>query len=289
MHVAAHGGKFLPGVGVVTGKVHQPVQPALLLHNAAALGKDQPVHQRDVSHHIVHRRPFQRPQHRVVVIKGLFHLRRNRRTAQRGGGDIVDLLQRGFHIHPQDVDLVRVPQQVAVQKRPDVQILRQPVGAVQLHRPAQQPVLAAVVQIVPDVSLRKQHLGAAGGMVDGGSIVEGTMPAQLLEPAHVVQKPAQPGQVNTGGVQALGRGNPRTKTRHPVGVVNFQLYLGVPVIVPGSVGGKGTQCLVSVDLHGISPPEKNKTVSALYHAGVFLLTLSPCGKTTFQRVFCRKN
>ena len=54
--------------------------------NVAAFGKDQLVYQRHMPHHIVGRGALERPQHRVVGVKGLRHRRRDGRGPQRPQG-----------------------------------------------------------------------------------------------------------------------------------------------------------------------------------------------------------
>ena len=53
-------------------------------------------------------------QYGVVLIKSLLHGRGNRGGQQFCGSYIINILQRGFHIDPQDVNFIGITQDVAV-------------------------------------------------------------------------------------------------------------------------------------------------------------------------------
>ena len=207
-----------------------------------------------MAHGVVGREAFQAAQHAVVAVKRLQHFRRDRALPQRLGGDIVDLLHGDFHVHPQDVHLVGVPQDLAEHPGAAVQFRRQAVGAVPGHGGAQQFVPGRIVQVVAHPPFLKQHAGAHGGVVDGFGVVEGAVPAQLFKPTHVVQQPAQPGQIPFLRRQAQAGRDAVAQGGHPVGMVDLQFDFGVGGVIAGRVAGKGFPGAAAVDRHGGQPP-----------------------------------
>ena len=118
----------------------------------------------------------------------------------------------------------------------------------------QQFVLGIVVQIVPDVSLLKQDLGAAGSVVDGLGVDESAEPAQLLKAAHIVEQTAQPGQTDLLLGQVQRAGDAAAEPGHPVGMVDLETDFGVLIVIVRRIGGKGVQCLLSVENHRRKAP-----------------------------------
>ncbi len=104
-------------------------------------------------HHIVHGGAFQAAQYGMVGVKGFQHFGSHGGGAQGFGGHVIDLFQGRFHVHTQNVDLVRIPQDVAQPQGVRVKVFRQAVGTVPAHGGAQRFIAAVVVQIVADVSL----------------------------------------------------------------------------------------------------------------------------------------
>lgn len=104
--------------------------------------------------------------------------------------------------------------------------------------------------------LPEEHFLAAGGMVNGPGIFKGAVPAQLLEPAHIVQQAGQPGQVGVRFGQGKAAGDLLAQSGHPIGVFNFQAHLGVGgVVSPGIISKSAAGAVTVQDHEGTSFPE----------------------------------
>ena len=128
---------------------------------------------------------------------------------------------------------------------------------------AQQCVLIGISDIIPQTALVKQHGHAHQGMVDGLRVDKGTIPAQLLKAAYIVQKAAQPGQIDVLRRQGQAVGDALTQGGDAVGVVDLQFHFRVSGVVVGRVCGKG--------LPGMGPVKRHKNHLMAYcntsHAG----------------------
>ena len=237
----------LPLCSLIVGdKIHQLIQIVLFLRQLRADGIHQFKDQRHMPHHIVHRCLFQGPQHRVLLLKSLQNLRCDLGLAQLLGGGVVDGLQRHLHIDPQDIDLVRVPQDLAEHPGPLIQILWQAVGAVAGHRhPHQRKILFLrgllfKIQVVPyQLFLSEEQILPEECMVDGIRVVEGVIPAKLLETPHIVKHSQQPGKFHVLRRQRQTLRNLPAQLRHLVGVDNLQVYFFILRIIISYIGGKG--------------------------------------------------
>ena len=126
----------------------------------------------------------------MVRIKSLLHGRGNRGGQQLCGGYIINILQRGFHIDPQDVDFIGIAQDVAVHYGALVQAVRQTVGAVPFHGGTQHGILGIIVQVIPDMPLLEQYLHPGAGVVNALAVIKGAKTAQLFKAADIVQHAA---------------------------------------------------------------------------------------------------
>ena len=146
----------------------------------------------------------------------------------------VDVLNGAGAVHLQDVDLVRVAQELAQAARARVQVLRQPPRAVQRDGRADEPVLVRRGHVVADrgrsaVQPVKQHARAEGRVAGGGGVVERAIAPDLLEATHIVQEPQQPRKVDVLWGRAFRQGacDLLGKVRHAPGVLHLQGDLGV--------------------------------------------------------------
>ena len=129
-------------------------------------------------------------QYGVVLIKSLLHGRGNRGGQQFCGGYIINILQRGFHIDPQDVNFIGIAQDVAIHYGALVQAVRQTVGAVPFHGGTQHGILGIIVQVIPDMPLLEQYLHPGAGVVNALAVIKGAKTAQLFKAADIVQHAA---------------------------------------------------------------------------------------------------
>ena len=197
--------------------------------------------------HVVRGGLFQGAQHGGAAPEAVLHGLADGRGAEGFAGHVVDVLQGRFAVDPEDVDLVRVPQDVAIGRLRLRQSLRQAVGAVAADGRLQDaPRLCGQVQREPrQQALLKEQVRAQGRVVHGGGVHEGAPAPDLLKAADVVEHAAEPGQV---GVRQAVRDLP-AEGRDPVGVVDLELDLGVGGVVAGHVAVEGLHDAVFVHAH----------------------------------------
>ena len=217
--------------------MQQLFQIPLLFYNPHTLWKYQFKHQRDMSHHMIHRRSLDAAQRRVMFVKAIHHCRCDGCIAQFLRRGIINLLQRHIHIDPQNINLVSIPQDMAQLFRARHKPLRNPVGTVHSYGSLNDLILRHIVHIRADQTFpflkrsAKQNICSERCMIDGICIAECPVSPELLKSSHIVQHSKKPCQVDLCLLHPLRLRDPLAQFRHPVSVVYFQFYFLIGRII----------------------------------------------------------
>ena len=220
----------------------KPVQEALLRGDPPALVKDQLKGHAAVGDMVVKPGTPHCPGNAAVSVNAGHHLRRQvflRRQVCRAFPE--PLFQRDLRHDPEDVHLVRVPEDLREDPCLRIQVLRKGQLVVQPDRRLAElrPALRkALRRESSDQSLPEQKVRAELRMIHGLCVEKCPVTPYLLKAADVVQKAQEPGQIQR---------DPSAETRHPERVHDLKTDHGIFRVIPGGISAKRFYCCFSVE------------------------------------------
>ena len=165
------------------------------------------------------------PGHAAMPVNAGHHLRCHVLLCRQFRGAFPEpFFQRDLRHDPEDVRLVRVPQDLREKPRLRIQIFGQRELVVHPDRRLAEfrPSLRKAARRESfDQSLPEQKIGAELGMIHGLCVKKGAVPAHLLKAADVVQKAQKPRQIQQSSGHAETPGDPPAEVRDPERMLNF--------------------------------------------------------------------
>ena len=183
-----------------------------------------------------------------------------------GGGDgtldhiplrhAVDVCDGAQAVDGEDVDLVRIAQDVAESERSLVECVGQSIGAVGSHGRADEAVGAFIwaetsQENLAAVIFAKQHLDTKCRMAHRCRIAEGVIASDLLKPADVMKQAEQPCKVHVALVHPKRPSDALAQVGNSQSVLDLQRDARVGGVVGAHIRVKRAPCLPSV--HMLSP------------------------------------
>ena len=157
----------------------------------------------------------------------------NRRHKKNFFLHTVNFLSGRFHIYPQDVDLVRIPQNCSKAIFPFCQVIRQLIYIMQPDGLFYQlKIILTTLMCVFRYSFQKisnqpvteQNVRTKLCMIDGKGIPEGVEMAQLFKAPNVMEHSKEPGKVFIVFLQAQFVGNQIAQRCHTESMIHFQFH-----------------------------------------------------------------